>query len=79
MRYIIALLIFISAWIMGSIVIWFGSGLIAAIEYDEGIFIGWGNDWRNRVSNIVAVITAVCLTTVYLRGSRKRIQNISKA
>lgn len=72
MKYLIAFAIFVSIWFLGTVVVWLTTGIVASIRYDEGIMMGWGSDWRNRTSTVVALTTAIYLTALYLRGARKR-------
>ena len=72
MRYVIAFFTFVSVWTVSVILVWLASGLFSSIRYDEGIVIGWGGDWRNRVSSIVAAILAVSVVVIYLRRAKKR-------
>jgi hypothetical protein len=73
MRYVLALLLFVLVWIVSTILVWLASGLFRPIRYDEGITIGWCDDWRNRIGNIVGVVLAVSLVVVYLRKTKKRL------
>ena len=73
MKYLIAFLIFLGVWCVGTVLVWFCTAVFTSPRYDEGILIGLPGDWRNITSNIIAALAGVTLAMVYLRRMQKRI------